>query len=404
MGQLFDRMTAGLPPNPNRAANWIAVGSGLSQLAQGGPVDLSQHHARIQQRNDQQEERKGLTGAIESLKEELGPERYKALLGAPPAIQKAIVAKWYEQQLTPKAPVRPQWIPGVGFVDPNNIPENLMAGNFVPPEDKPNDKERAIARLQDVLGYSEEEAVRMVDLYNVNQDGSITALDGSQILSADSMIPDHRVGTPSAAPPPQAGIETTALPGMQQADDRPDITQIAGEALDRVDTNFGNVPWVIGPRGKAGVAFNWVIDAASGYLPAPEIARAKAETQALSTDTMLVLSSEWGGRPSNLTREEVKNMTVQPNVLFSSPGDSYYKVTALRSLIEGQLDSTRAMVNDAGFTPAQRSSAREQHAKLLKLFRKYEDLAANLEAAGYGPQSGAGADPEIDAIADKWAQ
>ena len=202
MGQLFDKITAGLPPNPNRGANWMAIGSGLSQLGAGQPVDLSQHYQRIQ-------ENKGMAGAIEALKGELGPEKYKALLGAPPAVQKAIITQWYQSKF--KEPEKPnyQFIPSLGrAIDMNNPPQELLDGVGAPKEKGPANWEEYIRTLAPGEEPTGEGFAKFLDR-NQKSDtssGAYANMSGQDAVAQGLIDPQHAQWWDTAGPEQRAKL------------------------------------------------------------------------------------------------------------------------------------------------------------------------------------------------------
>jgi hypothetical protein len=105
---------------------------------------------------------------------------------------------------------------------------------------------------------------------------------------------------------------------------------------------------------------------------APEIGRAQQELNNLSTRSMLALSAEFPGRPSNLTRERIEAMTVKPGELSTGPEAALNKASAMRRMVQQAYDAaSQAAAGEGGLSSQQRTQARASLSQLEPLLADY---------------------------------
>lgn len=227
--------------------------------------------------------------------------------------------------------------------------------------------EREIARLESI-GMTREEAIRM-------KEGVI------------KVIPDPVTGRARLV---DMQNNTSRILGDQQEATSAPQPEATGQKETQTEPEIGNVAGALGGRGVANSIANTVMDAVGGGLPAREAEQAASNLTSLSTQTMLALSGEWSGKPSNLTRERIEALTVKPNVLFTGPDKALIRFKEMSQLI-GQSLISADEVSNGNYTPEQRTEAAQKKQTLAPLLQEYNAIIQQLEGgsgAGTGRTSG----------------
>lgn len=213
-------------------------------------------------------------------------------------------------------------------------------------------REQRIQRGVDVLGLSLEDATK-------HADGMIEIITNPN--SGDTMLYDK----------------------VTQQTRRIDMPERRG-ATDTVEVGeIGNVEGALGGRGIANSIANAAADAAGFNLPAEKAEQAASNLTNLSTQTMLALSGEWAGRPSNLTRERIEALTVKPNELFTGKSRALIRFREMQQLINQSIQSAEA-VAQGDYSPAQRQQAQQKLQTLRPLSQEYGAIVQQLEGGGSG--------------------
>jgi len=139
-----------------------------------------------------------------------------------------------------------------------------------------------------------------------------------------------------------------------------------------------NVRGATGASGLAASVLNSVVDAFGGGQPADKIAEANSALQTLSTTTMLGLASEFPGRPSNLTREEIRKLTIFPGEISQGPAKALNKANNMILTIEQSLNTANQVVSGR-YSPADKAAAQNSINMLEPLLLDYRSLATQLE-------------------------
>lgn len=227
----------------------------------------------------------------------------------------------------------------------------------------PSSAEATIGRLREVNNpqtgqpFTREEAIRVNDLYTVSRDPQTGE---AQLINRAT---GQRVNAPTQSQGGSAGVPSAALPTVRQPED------------------YGNVAGALGVGGMAANAVNTIGDTVGLGLAFPDAERAESALRNLSTQTMLVMSGEWSGRPSNLTRERIEALTVRPNEFGTGQGSALIKLRDVRDMIDNALRSAMS-VQDGQFTPTQKTQARQKANDLTQLLNQYNALIANLQGGG----------------------
>lgn len=164
----------------------------------------------------------------------------------------------------------------------------------------------------------------------------------------------------------------------------------ASDAFDGSDTEGA-----LSVSGIGADLLNTIGEAAWLGQAAPEIDKAQTALNSLSTKTMLGLSAEFPGRPSNLTRERIEELTIRPSELKTGPGRARNKTQDMLRTLEGSIAAANAVMLDPIYSRQEKAQAQTALRQLSQLFADYKALEQSLQAGN--------ADDDIDAIADKWA-
>lgn len=140
---------------------------------------------------------------------------------------------------------------------------------------------------------------------------------------------------------------------------------------------YDSLQGALGVGGALGAVWNSAAEAFGAELPRETLARARGDLQSLSTQTTLGLTAAFPGRPSNLMREEIRNLTIQPGELFSGAGSAQQKAENLLDIVSTDLAAAQNIL--AGrFSVEEKRQAREALDYLEPLQRDYQSLLSAL--------------------------
>ncbi|MGI9306713.1 MAG: hypothetical protein ACR2P5_05350 [Gammaproteobacteria bacterium] len=164
---------------------------------------------------------------------------------------------------------------------------------------------------------------------------------------------------PSASPPPETDVPT--LPGGFESG-------TGGSGF------FGNIA-------------NTITDALGAGLAAPQTQRAKTALDTLKTRTMLQMTVAIPGRPSNLIRERLENLAVEPASLFTGDERGLDRLTQTKGLITEEISRLDNMLaSPGGYKPDDLAKARDNKSQLEGLLASYDHIIDNWRAGSAGPQ------------------
>lgn len=241
-----------------------------------------------------------------------------------------------------------------------NDPRDPAAGaSRVPglPDDQsdPSAAEEKIARVMEVTDprtgqpFTRQRAIEVIELYDVSRDP----------VTGEAQLVNRATGTPVGQRPQQ-----------------PPRTVPAPDS--KTPGSVGDVANSLGAEGIARNLINRTGDFFGAGLAFPEAEEARAELTNLSTQTMLALSGEWPGRPSNLTREKIEELTVKPGEFFTGKDSALIKLRDMRDLL-GRSIISAGDVSEGQFTPQQKADARAKMGLLGDLYDTYTAMIGNLE-------------------------
>jgi hypothetical protein len=242
------------------------------------------------------------------------------------------------------------------FYDKNNPGAGAQRIPGFQNEPKDSAAEQKIARITSEYGVDRKTAVGIVDgVLDVSrhpQDGSVVITD----------LASNRIVTPQGPAP----------------------TPPPGNLPERGNSFDGTNPrGAVGLPGAAASLANTILDSVGLGQVAPDIDQAQTAMNSLATRTVQGLSAQWPGRPSNLTREMIENMTVRPGDFTTGPGRAANKVADMKREIERAISSAHEVSTSQGkYSKKQIADATEALNDLLPLYQDYKDLHAKLDGSG----------------------
>ena len=281
-----------------------------------------------------------------------------AAMGSSPALQKAtagIAAQRTEKNARNKSMEYLAGLPGgeeyvriAEVAGPKAAMQAYLESRKAPKSTSAQDK---IARLKST-GVPENIAIGLVDGRYVARQDEVTG----ENFVYDVATGQKLFGEQGAS---EEMIETASTPGI-----------FAGT----------NVKGATGLSGFGANILNTVVDAFGQGQPADKIAEASTALQTLSTNTMLGMAGEYPGRPSNLTREEVRKMTILPGEISQGPEKALNKANSIIGTIEQSLAADNRVLSGR-YSPADKASAKASIDLLQPLLADYISLANQLQPA-----------------------
>ena len=200
---------------------------------------------------------------------------------------------------------------------------------------------------------------------------AIGIADGRLVVSRDPMTGNATIVDKAALAEQNSG--QTAVPAPVQTDDaggqlNTDMDQLTGE-------EFKNA---LGFKGAVIGLVNTIADSVGAGQPAENISKAAVELDQLSTMTMLGLSAEFPGRPSNLTREKIEELTIKSGDFKTGPETALSKAKGMLSIIRQSLNAANAVL-DGETSAADKSEARKSRSFLEPLLGSYQLLVSKLQ-------------------------
>lgn len=241
---------------------------------------------------------------------------------------------------------------------------------------KPSAKEEQIQRLMST-GVPEDVAIGIADgRLVVSRDpatGEATIVDKAQLLSAGQAAQDAPA-TEQPVQPEGAGADV-----------------FAGT----------NPTGALGFKGLGANILNTVVDAFGGGQPADKIAKASSALGALSTNTSLGLASEFPGRPSNLTREMIEDLTIKPGEFGMGPGKALDKTENMIRTIQRSLGAANRVLGGR-FSPTDKAAAKASINMLNPLLGDYQSLLKALTAQSPASPNGVTIRPDVAKRLEKY--
>ena len=218
-------------------------------------------------------------------------------------------------------------------------------------------KEDEIARLKSI-GFSEDVAIRIAD--NVLElsthpiTGVPTLVDKAELLAQQAVLP--ATGEP-----------------VQPADAEAGKNEELGADI-FANKNARQALGAVGFGAKIG---NVLFDTFGLTPKMGSISEAQNALEFLSTETTLGLAASFPGRPSNLVREEIRNLTVKPADILAGPDKALGKSVVLVRKLDEYIADMQEIVGGE-FSPEDRSKARLSIQTLQPIREGYASLNARL--------------------------
>ena len=99
---------------------------------------------------------------------------------------------------------------------------------------------------------------------------------------------------------------------------------------------------------------------------------------------MLGLREEFPGRPSNLTRERIEELTDKPGEIRTGPGRALNKTRDMLATLQESIDAANAVLLDPIYTQKDKAQAKTALRGLVQLYADYKGLEQSLAGANEG--------------------
>ena len=135
-----------------------------------------------------------------------------------------------------------------------------------------------------------------------------------------------------------------------------------------------------GAQGFGINAVNTIAGAISSKIPFPKEDEAIQALDNLNTRTMLALSASFPGRPSNLTREKIEEMTASPATITMGRSRAVTKLKQVKALLaEAIAGADKIQTGQGSFTPQDRGEAAKAVTQLLPIWEDHDRIIRQLE-------------------------
>lgn len=142
----------------------------------------------------------------------------------------------------------------------------------------------------------------------------------------------------------------------------------------------GDPARLFGAQGFGINAVNTLTGAITGGSIDSATDEAKQALDNLNTRTMLALSGEFPGRPSNLTRERIEALSPQPASIFTGKARATTQLRQMSDMLaESIAGADRIARGQGNFTPADRGAAAKSVEQLLPIWDDYQAILGKLQ-------------------------
>ena len=140
-----------------------------------------------------------------------------------------------------------------------------------------------------------------------------------------------------------------------------------------------------GASGFFGNIANTITDALGMGLVAPQAEKAKTALDTLQTRTMLNMTAAIPGRESNLVREELRRLAVEPASLLTGDERALDRLTQTRGMISEERNRLRGVLDEPeGYKPEDLAAARANLSQLDEIQRTYDHIIGNWRPGSAG--------------------
>ena len=211
---------------------------------------------------------------------------------------------------------------------------------------------------------------------------AIGIADGRLVVSRDPITGNATIVDKAALAEQESGQPAVEAP--VQTDDA------AGKPPTDIDElNKDAIKGALGSQGLVTGLVNTIADSVGLGQPAENISKAAVALNQLSTITMLGLSAEFPGRPSNLTRERIEELTIKAGDVTTGRQTALSKAKGMVGIITQSLNAANAVLDGAASAP-DKSKARQSRSMLEPLLASYEGLVDKLQ-----PDTSTGSSPFV---------
>lgn len=240
--------------------------------------------------------------------------------------------------------------------------------------------EKAAAELADPtadLNAKEQQILRIMNNQNVDRATAQGLADGVIKLSNDPVTGEDNIvnvatGTTYKPTPIGDELPSTLPPSAQNPDPTAPV----------------NANRAFGSQGFGINAINTIVGAITGGQVDQATDEAVQAVENLNTRTMLSLSAAFPGRPSNLTREKIEEMTASPANVFTGRARALVKMKQMRTIIGDSLRAADDIARGEGgnFTAQARGEAAAAVRDLTPLFNDYDNIIGTMEGGNVIPR------------------
>lgn len=127
---------------------------------------------------------------------------------------------------------------------------------------------------------------------------------------------------------------------------------------------------------------NFLNDLVGREIPFPDTQDAMSALDSLRSETITLMATGRGGRPSNITIEEIKSQLPQPGSIWVGDQRAASKLRVMRDKVREQYQVAQQFATDASLqlSPADISTNRVDAVKLKKMLDWYDSALARFEA------------------------
>tara|TARA_R110002126_G_scaffold16615_2_gene66284 strand:- start:2204 stop:4150 length:1947 start_codon:yes stop_codon:yes gene_type:complete len=219
------------------------------------------------------------------------------------------------------------------------------------------------------LSAVEQEIMRTMDNQGVDRPTAQGIADGVLVTKTNPVTGDTEivnVATSEIYKPTEIGGELPPL--------------LPDAITSRPETDVGSPSRAFGSQGFGINALNTVVGAITGGRVDSATDEAVQTLNNLNTRTMLALSGEFPGKPSNLTREEIKSLSPVPASIFMGKDRARTKLGQMEGMLaDAILGAHRVSTGDGDFAPADRAQAAKSVTQLLPIWEDYTRIIEQLD-------------------------
>ena len=219
------------------------------------------------------------------------------------------------------------------------------------------------------LSAVEQEIMRTMDNQGVDRPTAQGIADGVLVTKTNPVTGDTEivnVATSEIYKPTEIGGELPPL--------------LPDAITNRPETDVGSPSRAFGSQGFGINALNTVVGAITGGRADSATDEAVQTLNNLNTRTMLALSAEFPGRPSNLTREKIESLSPVPASIFTGKSRATTQLKQMEGMLaDAIIGANMVSTGDGDFAPADRAKAAKSVTQLLPIWEDYTRIIEQLD-------------------------